>query len=100
MEIRIRSINKPEQILDQNLNLEKVLSPYGNKVIGIIRGQDRDTKYYEGTLLIQDTVDENGYRVKDYSVKTDKRLVPLVMGDGLFLKELPTKPYFGSPEMN
>lgn len=107
MEIHIRKANSPEVIFDESMDLEKILSSYEGKVIGLVEAHNLKCEtragrfYHEGKLFIHRTIDDKGKPVKSYYVQRDDGChVPIDLGDGLFLRSLPTKPYLWSPENN
>jgi len=105
--IEVRKINKPEIIIDKTMDLEKLLSQYKGKIIGLVKAHNlkEETRsgklYHEGRLVIDHTTDDKGNPIKAYYVERDDSCgVPIDLGDGLFLDSLPTQPYEWSPKYN
>jgi hypothetical protein len=97
----VRKFNKPEVRVDENTDLGELLSEYEGETIGLIRVCDKDRIYYQGELIIIDTEDDKRDSVKDYWVRIDDYVfVPINLGDGIFLDELPTQPRAWSPKYN
>jgi hypothetical protein len=103
----IRKLDKPEIIISDDMNLEDILGPYEERKIGLVSREFLSGEikygraYCEGKLYIHNTEDDEGNPAVEYYVEqTNGLLVSIDLGDGIFFKNLPTRPYSWSPRDN
>jgi len=94
---KIRSVYDPEVIVDQTTAGR--LSQYEERTIRLIEAHNLDettrsgVQYREGKLVVDHTRDDKGNPIDAYYVEvSDGLLIPIDLGDGLFLDNLPTDP--------
>lgn len=99
-----RRIDRPEVIVGQAPDLEKLLSRYEGRTVGLVEAHNLNEEtrcgilYHEGTLVVDHTRDDKGNPVNVYYVeRNDGCRVPIDLSDGLFLDNLPTQPKRWSP---
>jgi len=83
--IRLLRLGIPEITVEEDTDLEQLLTPYEDKTIGILKycQASVDRPYYQGKVIIDDA--------KEYYVEFEEnRVVPVEMGDGLFLENIPS----------